>query len=144
MILQKEKIIINKIKKVIANGSKKLHEPIFLGNEKKYLIECIDSSYVSSVGKFVKKFEKKLSNFTKAPYAVALINATSGIHLILKCLNISKNDEVLIPSLTFVATANAIRYCGAQPNFIDVEKKTFGICPIKLENYLKKKVRKKK
>jgi perosamine synthetase len=143
MILQKEKNIINRIRKVIYKGSKKLHEPIFFGNEKKYLIECIDSSYVSSIGKFVNKFEKKLGIFTKSPFTVALINATSGIHLILKCLNISNDDEVLIPSLTFVATANAIRYCGAEPNFVDVEKKTFGICPIKLEDYLKKIVRKK-
>ena len=143
MILQKEKNIINRIRKVIHKGSKKLHEPIFFGNEKKYLIECIDSSYVSSIGKFVNKFEKKLGIFTKSPFTVALINATSGIHLILKCLNISNDDEVLIPSLTFVATANAIRYCGAEPNFVDVEKKTFGICPIKLEDYLKKIVRKK-
>ena len=143
MILKEEKIIINKIKKVIASGSKKLHEPIFFGNEKKYLAECIKSSYVSSVGRFVNKFEKKLCKFTKSPHSVALVNATSAIHLILRCLNISKNDEVLIPSITFVATANAIRYCQAQPNFIDVEKRTFGICPIKLEKYLKKIIIKK-
>ena len=137
MILE-EKIIINKIKKVINNGSKKLHEPIFFGNEKKYLDECIKSSYVSSVGKFVNKFEKKLCKFTKSPHSVALVNATSAIHLLLRSLGISKNDEVLIPSITFVATANAIKYCEALPNFVDVEKKTFGICPSKLKNYLKK------
>ena len=142
MILE-EKIIINKIKKVINNGSKKLHEPIFFGNEKKYLDECIKSSYVSSVGKFVNKFEKKLCKFTKSPHAVALINATSAIHLLLRSLDISKNDEVLIPSITFVATANAIKHCEAQPNFVDVEKKTFGICPLKLKNYLEKIIIKK-
>ena len=78
MILKEEKIIINKIKKVIASGSKKLHEPIFFGNEKKYLAECIKSSYVSSVGRFVNKFEKKLCKFTKSPHSVALVNATSA------------------------------------------------------------------
>lgn len=144
MIIKKEKIIINKIKKVVAKGSKKLHEPIFIGNEKKYLTDCINSSYVSSIGKFVNKFEKKLCKLTKSPYSVALINATSGIHLILRCLNISKKDEVLIPSITFIATANAIKYCGAEPNFIDIEKKTFGVCPTKLEKYLKKIIVKKK
>lgn len=141
--MKKEKIIINKIKKVIGKGSKELHEPIFFGNEKKYLIECINSSYVSSVGKYVKIFENKLKDYTKSPYAVALINGTSAIHLILKSLNISENDEVLVPSLTFIATANAVTYCGAKPNFVDVEKKTFGICSIKLEKYLKKIIKKK-
>ena len=122
-VMKKEKIIINKIKKVIEKGSKELHEPIFFGNEKKYLIECINSSYVSSVGKYVKIFENKLKDYTKSPYAVVLINGTSAIHLILKSLNISENDEVLVPSLTFIATANAVTYCGAKPNFVDVEKK---------------------
>lgn len=143
MIYNKEKIIVKKIKKVVGKGSKNLHEPLFLGKEKEYLIDCVNSSYVSSVGKYVKKFESQISKFTKSPFAIALINATSGIYLLLKCLNISRNDEVLVPAITFIATANAVKQCDASPNFVDVEEKTFGICPIKLKKYLEKIVKKK-
>ena len=124
-----------------ANG---LHEPIFLGKEKKYLNECISSGYVSYVGKFVKLFENKICKFTKSKYAVALVNGTSALHILLTYFKINNEDEVLLPSLTFVATANAIKYCNANPHFLDIEKETLGICPKKLEKYLSKTLIRKK
>jgi len=138
------KLIVNSVKKVVGKKTSSLHEPIFYGNEKKYLNKCIDTGYVSYVGKFVNLFEKKICNYTKSKHAVALINGTSAIHILLKYLGVNKNDEVLLPSLTFVATANAIKYCNASPNFLDIEEDTLGISPEKLEKYLKKIAVKKK
>ena len=138
------KLIVNSVKKVVGKKTSSLHEPIFYGNEKKYLNKCIDTGYVSYVGKFVNLFEKKICNYTKSKHAVALINGTSAIHILLKYLGVDKNDEVLLPSLTFVATANAIKYCNASPNFLDIEEDTLGISPEKLEKYLKKIAVKKK
>ena len=144
MILKKNmknKIIIKRIILLIKKGLKKspkgLHDPLFIGNEKKYLNDCINSGSVSSVGKYVEIFEKKISNFTKAKYAVATVTGTSALHLVLKFYNLTSKDEVLIPSLTYVATANAVKYCNAHLNFVDVEKNSLGIDPEKLENYLK-------
>jgi perosamine synthetase len=138
------KLIVNSVKRVVGKKTSSLHEPIFYGNEKKYLNKCIDTGYVSYVGKFVNLFEKKICNYTKSKHAVALINGTSAIHILLKYLGVDKNDEVLLPSLTFVATANAIKYCNASPNFLDIEEDTLGISPEKLEKYLKKIAVKKK
>tara|TARA_B100000575_G_scaffold276859_1_gene262643 strand:+ start:475 stop:1635 length:1161 start_codon:yes stop_codon:yes gene_type:complete len=135
--------IVSNVKKIIGKKSKNLHEPLFDGKEFKYLKNCITTSFVSSVGEYVNLFEKKLKQITKTKYAIAIINGTSALHLILRCIGVTKNDEVLVPSLTFVATANAVVYCDAQPHFIDVERDNFGICPKKLEEYLKKIVIKK-
>ena len=99
-----------------------LHEPRFIGNEKKNLNECIDSTFVSSVGKFVDEFEEKIANYTGAKYAIATSNGTSALHISLLLANVEKNDEVITQPLTFVATCNAISYCDAQPIFIDVDK----------------------
>ena len=101
-----------------------LHEPKFIGNEKKYLNECIDSTFVSSVGKFVDEFEEKIAKYTGARYAVATSNGTSALHIALLLANVTRNDEVITQPLTFVATCNAISYCGANPVFIDVDKET--------------------
>ncbi len=133
-----ESYILKGLKKVVGKKSKQLHEPIFLGNEKKYLIDCINSTYVSTVGKYVNLFENKLKKYTKANNAVAIINGTSALQICLKSIGVNFNDEVIIPSLTFIATANAVKHCGAYPNFVDVEKDTFGVCPNKLEKYFKK------
>ena len=99
-----------------------LHAPQFHGNEKKYLIETIESTFVSSVGEFVDYFESSVQNYTGIKYAIATVNGTAAIHLALKLSGAARDTEVITQSLTFVATCNAIRYCEANPVFIDVEK----------------------
>ena len=113
-----------------------LHEPVFIGNEKKYLNECIDSTFVSSAGKFVDKFEKEVANYTGAKYAIATSSGTSALHIALLLANVERNNEVITQPITFVATCNAISYCGAQPVFVDVDKDTMGMSPFALQNFL--------
>ena len=113
-----------------------LHEPRFAGNEKKYLNECIDSTFVSSVGKFVDEFEEKIASYTGAKYAIATSNGTSALHISLLLADVERNDEVITQPLNFVATCNAISYCGAQPIFIDVDKDTMGLSPSALKYFL--------
>jgi perosamine synthetase len=113
-----------------------LHEPRFVGNEKKYLNECIDSTFVSSVGKFVDEFEEKIADYTGAKYAVATSNGTSALHISLILANVERDDEVITQPLTFVATCNAISYCGAKPVFVDVDKDTMGLSPSALKEFL--------
>ena len=113
-----------------------LHEPLFIGNEKLYLNECIDSTYVSSVGKFVNQFEEKIAEFTGSKFAIATANGTSALHIALLLSNVNENSEVITQPLTFVATCNAIRYCGANPIFIDVDKETMGLSPDSLSDFL--------
>ena len=115
-----------------------LHEPKFIGNEKKYLNECIDSTFVSSVGKFVDRFEDTIAKYTGAKFAIATSNGTSALHISLILANVSKDCEVITQPLTFVATCNAISYCNAKPVFIDVDKDTMGLSPTALKNFLKK------
>ena len=115
--------VINFIKSIYnENKFIPLHEPRFLGNEKKYLNECIDSTFVSSVGKFVDDFEEKIAKYTGAKYAIATSNGTSALHISLILADVDKNSEVITQPLTFVATCNAISYCNAKPIFVDVEK----------------------
>ncbi len=114
-----------------------LHEPRFIGNEKKYLNECIDSTFVSSVGKFVDRFEIDVAKYTGAKYAVATSNGTSALHISLIISGVEAGDEVITQPLTFVATCNAISYCNAKPIFIDVDKDTIGMSPAALEVFLK-------
>ena len=116
-----------------------LHEPCFKGNEKKYLNECIDSTFVSSVGKFVDLFEQRIAKYTDTKYAIAVVNGTAALHIALILSDIRSNDEVITQPLTFIATANAISYTGAKPVFIDVDKATLGLSPDKLCNFLTKK-----
>jgi len=113
-----------------------LHEPRFVGNEKKYLNECIDSTFVSSVGKFVDRFEEDIAKYTGAKYAIATSNGTSALHISLLLADVDQNSEVITQPLTFVATCNAINYCGAQPIFIDVDKDTMGLSPSALKYFL--------
>ena len=117
-----------------------LHAPVFNGNEKKYLEECIDSTYVSSVGKFVDKFEVEIAKYTGAKKAVACVNGTSALHLALKLVGVEPGHEVITQPLTFIATANAINYCDAKPIFLDVDMDTMGLSPSKLETWLKQNV----
>jgi aminotransferase in exopolysaccharide biosynthesis len=113
-----------------------LHAPVFLGNEKKYLVDCIDTTYVSSVGKYVDQFEKMLAEYTGSTKAVVCVNGTNALYLALKLLDVEQNDEVITQPLTFIATANAISYCGAHPVFVDVDKDTMGLSPKKMDEWL--------
>ena len=113
-----------------------MHEPVFGGNEEKYLSEAIRSTYVSSVGPFVDRFEEDIARYTGAKKAIAVVNGTAALHISLLLAGVRENDEVIMPSLTFAATANAIMYCGAIPHFVDSEDETLGIDPINLRQYL--------
>lgn len=113
-----------------------LHRPCFAGKEKEYLGECIDSTYVSSVGKFVDRFEEITTEYTGARKAVVCVNGTNALHLALMLVGVECNDEVITQPLTFIATANAISYCGAHPVFVDVDKDTMGLSPEKMKNWL--------
>ena len=115
-----------------------LHEPRFRGNEKKYLNECIDSTFVSSVGKFVDLFEQNITEYTGAKYAVAAVNGTAALHIALILSDVRSCDEVITQPLTFIATVNAISYTGAKPIFIDVDKSTLGLSSEKLADFLSK------
>ncbi|HIP14920.1 MAG TPA: LegC family aminotransferase [Sulfurimonas autotrophica] len=115
-----------------------LHEPRFIGNEKKYLNECIDSTFVSSVGKYVDMFEEKFAKYVGSKYAVATVNGTSALHIALLLANVTRGDEVITQPLTFVATCNAISYCGAKPVFIDVDRETLGMSVKSLAEFLDK------
>jgi len=112
-----------------------LHEPRFVGNEKNYLNECIDSTFVSSVGKYVGELEENIASYTGAKYAIATSNGTSALHISLLLANVGQSDEVITQPLTFIATCNAISYCGAQPIFIDVDKDTMGLSPSSLKYF---------
>lgn len=113
-----------------------LHEPRFIGNEKKYLNDCIDSTFVSSVGKYVDRFEKEFASFVGAKYAIATVNGTAALHISLLLANVKKDDEVITQPLTFIATCNAISYIGAKPVFVDVDLDTMGLSPESLNFFL--------
>ncbi len=113
-----------------------LHEPRFIGNEKKYVNETIDSTFVSSVGKYVTEFEEMVAKFSGTKYAVATSNGTSALHIGLKLVGVDESCEVITQPLTFIATANAISYCNAQPIFVDVDRDTLGLSPVKLKEFL--------
>ena len=113
-----------------------LHAPIFIGNEKKYLNECIDSTFVSSVGEFVDQFENEMAKFTGAKHAIATSNGTAALHIALLMAGVEQYDEVITQPLTFIATVNALSYIGATPVFVDVDKDTLGLSPEKLEHFL--------
>jgi perosamine synthetase len=118
-----------------------LHAPVFNGNEKKYLEECIDSTFVSSVGKFVDQFEEKMAEYTGAKKAVVCVNGTNALHLALKIVGVVRDSEVITQPLTFIATANAIAYCDAHPVFLDVDNYTMGLSPLALRNWLENNVK---
>lgn len=113
-----------------------LHEPRFFGNEKTYVIDCIDSTFVSSVGKYVDRFEQMMADFTGARYAVATVNGTAALHIALKLAGTNYGDEVITQPLSFIATCNAISYCGAKPVFVDVDRDTLGMSPDSLHSFL--------
>lgn len=114
-----------------------LHEPVFQGNEWNYVKECLDTGWVSSAGRFVERFEHDLMEITGAKSAVATVNGTAALHICLLLAGVTRDDEVIVPTLTFIATANAVTYCGAIPHFADSEERTLGLDPVKLDQYLK-------
>ena len=134
----KNSIIVKSIQKTIGKGPHQLHEPLFLGNEIKYLKKTIKQNFVSTAGEYVNKFENKIKEYTKAKFAIAVVNGTQAIYISLLACGVKQNEEVLVPTLTFAGTVNAISYLGAEPHFVDSEIKNFGIDCLKLENYLKK------
>lgn len=130
--------IITTIQSVLPKdiGPVALHEPFFGGNEWNYVKECIDTRWVSSVGKFVDQFEQMLAETCQVNHAVAVGNGTEALHICLKLAGVTAHDEVLMPALTFVATANAVTYCNAIPHFVDNEERTLGMDPAALNDYL--------
>ena len=128
--------IVLAIKSVVGDGPLALHEPRFNGNEWVYLKECLDSTFVSSVGKFVDRFEDDLASFTGVKRAVAVVNGTAALHVALLLAGVEAGDEVLLPALTFIATANAVAYCQATPHFVDSEERSLGMDAVALREYL--------
>ena len=128
--------IVQAIQSVVGAGPVTLHEPRFCGNEWIYLKECLDSTFVSSVGKFVDRFEDELAAFTGAKRAVAVVNGTAALHVSLLLAGVEAGDEVLLPALTFIATANAVAYCQATPHFVDSEERSLGMDANALRDYL--------
>ncbi len=121
----------------VPQGTIPLHAPVFSGKEKEYLLECIDSTYVSSVGPFVDRVEHFIAEYVGSKFAVVTSNGTAGLHLALVAAGVGKGDEVITQPLSFIATANAISYCGAYPTFVDVDEDTLGLSPSKLQHFLK-------
>jgi perosamine synthetase len=121
--------VVDAVRRAVGtpNGILALHEPVFAGNEVAYLEECIKSTFVSSVGKFVDRFERMLEEITGAKRAIAVVNGTAALHVCFRLAGVEPGDEVLSPALTFIATTNAIAYCGAIPHFVDSSFETLGM-----------------
>jgi perosamine synthetase len=131
-------IVLKKIKSIVkVDDFVPLHEPYFGGKEWEYVKDCLDSGWVSSVGDYVNRFEQMLCDYTGSPYVVAAVNGTAALHICLLLAGVKAGDEVLVPAVTFIATANAVTYCNAIPHFVDVKERTLGLDPIKLNDYLK-------
>lgn len=133
--------IVRRLRTIVGDAAQvALHEPEFCGREKEYVADCIQSGWVSSVGKYVDRFESMLADYTGAKRAIAVVNGTAALHVCLKLCDVQPGDEVLCPALSFVATANAISYCQAIPHFVDSERYTLGLDPRKLDDYLREVV----
>jgi len=130
-------VITEAIADVVGSRAVALHEPSFVGREWDYLKECLDSTFVSSVGKFVDRFEADLAAFTGAKRVVAVVNGTAALHVALLLADVAPGDEVLVPALTFVAAANAVAYCRATPHFVDSEARTLGLDALALREHLR-------
>lgn len=127
---------VTAVRSVVGAAPAALHEPRFAGREWEYIKECLDSTFVSSVGKFVDRFEAELAAYTGAKHAVAVVNGTAALHVALRLAGVQAQDEVLVPALTFIATANAISYCNAVPHFVESEERCLGVDPVALRSYL--------
>lgn len=124
------------VRSVVGAAPAALHEPRFAGREWEYVKECLDSTFVSSVGKFVDRFEAELATYTGAKHAVVVVNGTAALHVALRLAGVQAQDEVLVPALTFIATTNAVSYCNAVPHFVESEERCLGIDPVALRSYL--------
>ena len=130
------KSFVAQAKAIFGEGPIPLHRPVFEGNERRYLIDCVDSNFVSSVGAKVTEFENRVAAFTGAGYAVATVNGTAALHVAIELAGVKPGDEVISQALTFIATCNAITYAGAKPLFIDVDIDTMGLSPSSVRNFL--------
>jgi perosamine synthetase len=128
--------IVERVRQVAGSGRLPLHEPSLKGNELAYVTECIETGWVSSVGSFVDRFERDIAVYTGAAHAVVVSNGTSALQIALQLSGVERDDEVLVPTLSFVASANAVRHNGAWPHFVDSEARTLGIDPQALGEYL--------
>ena len=139
VIMADYKNTIDFIKSVYGNQEfTPLAVPVFVGNEKKYLNECIDTTFVSSVGKFVDRFEEDMAKYTGAKKAVVCVSGTNALHMALQLVGVKKDDEVLTQALTFIATCNALSYIGAHAVFLDVDRSTMGLSPDAMKEWLRK------
>ena len=134
--IQNFEAIVDGIRSIYGAGPTPLHRPVFSGREREYLVKCIDSNIVSSIGDQVDEFEKMIAEFTGAKFAVATVSGTTALHVALQLAGVSREDEVITQPLTFVATCNAIRYCGATPVFVDVARDSLGLSPKSLKMFL--------
>ncbi|MBF0163835.1 MAG: LegC family aminotransferase [Magnetococcales bacterium] len=128
--------IVDFVREIYGEGCIPLHRPLFEGNERQYLVDCIDSNFVSSVGARVSEFERMIAAFTGSRFAVATVNGTAALHVALQVAGVRQDDEVVTQALTFIATCNALRYTGANPVFVDVDRITMGMCPNALHRFL--------
>jgi perosamine synthetase len=128
---------------IYGNSFIPLHRPVFEGNERQYLVDCIDSNFVSSVGEKVTEFEEKVAEFTGSKYAVATVNGTAALHVAIELAGVKPGDEVISQALTFIATCNAISYAGAEPLFVDVDVDTMGLSPVALKRFLEENTEKR-
>ncbi|MEG3050823.1 MAG: aminotransferase class I/II-fold pyridoxal phosphate-dependent enzyme, partial [Thermomonas sp.] len=124
------------VREIYGDGVIPLHRPVFEGNEKQYLLDCIDSNFVSSVGAKVVEFEQQIAAFTGSKYAIATVNGTAALHVALQLAGVRRGDEVISQALTFIATCNALTYAGAHPVFVDVDVDTLGLSPTALQRWL--------
>jgi aminotransferase in exopolysaccharide biosynthesis len=130
--------LVDLVGTLYGDGPTPLHRPVFEGNEKQYLVDCIDSNFVSSVGARVTEFEERIAGFTGARFAIATVNGTAALHIALQLAGVQRDDEVITQALTFIATCNAVSYAGARPVFVDVDRDTLGLSPDALRNFLTK------
>jgi aminotransferase in exopolysaccharide biosynthesis len=128
--------IVDALHSALGREQTPLHEPLFQGNEQEYVLDCIESTFVSSVGRYVDRFERELADYTGARRAVAVVNGTAALQVALQLAGVESGDEVIVPALSFVATANAVHYLGAIPHFADSDKATLGLDPVALREWL--------
>ena len=143
MIKQFHLSFVEQARNIFGDDFIPLHRPVFQGNERQYLLDCIDSNFVSSIGEKVGEFEKKVSEFTGSNYAVATVNGTSALHTAILLSGVRPGDEVISQSLSFIATCNSVTYAGAKPVFIDVDLDTMGLSPLALKVFLESNAEKR-
>jgi perosamine synthetase len=128
--------LIELVRSIYGEGFIPLHRPVFEGRERQYLVDCIDSNFVSSVGAKVGEFERQIARFTGSRFGIATVNGTAALHVALRLVGVTAGDEVITQALSFIATCNAVSYTGATPVFVDVDRDTLGMSPQALKNFL--------